>query len=168
MFILAQIFGTLMLIVNVLAMQMKDKKNIIFMLLLANLFAVFNFVFLNGYSGAIICGFAIIQTIINNFYEKKGKKLPFLLLMIFIIISIILGIFTFKGIIDILPIVCSILYSLIIVQSKERIIRILSLINIVLWLIYDLFFMAYVAAISDILVVASTLIGMYRFDFKKN
>lgn len=32
MFILAQVFGTLMLIVNVLAMQMKDKKNIIFML----------------------------------------------------------------------------------------------------------------------------------------
>lgn len=88
--------------------------------------------------------------------------------MIFIIISIVLGMFTFNGIIDILPIVCSILYSLIIVQNKERIIRILSLINIMLWLIYDLYFMAYVAAISDILVVASTLIGMYRFDFKKN
>lgn len=168
MFILAQVFGTLMLIVNVLAMQMKDKKNIIFMLLLANLFAVFNFIFLKGYSGAIICGFAIIQTLINNFYEKKGKKLPFPLLIIFIIISIVLGSLTFKNIIDILPIICSVLYSLIIVQSKEKIIRILSLINIILWLIYDFYFLAYVAAISDILVVVSTLIGMYRFDFKKN
>lgn len=69
-------------------------------------------------------------------------------------------------IMDMLQIVFSILYSLIIVQNKERIIRTLSLINIVLWLIYDLCFMAYVAAISDILVVVSTLIGMYRFDFK--
>ena len=168
MFILAQVFGTLMLIVNVLAMQMKDKKNIIFMLLLANLFAVFNFIFLKGYSGAMICGFAIIQTIINNCYENKGKKLPFLLLMIFIIISIALGLLTFKNIIDILPILCSVLYCLIIVQSKERIIRILSLINIILWLIYDFYYQAYVGAISDILVAASTLIGMYRFDFKKN
>ena len=85
---------------------------------------------------------------LDELFEEKSKK--------------------FQNTIDILPIICSVLYSLIIVQSKEKIIRILSLINIILWLIYDFYFLAYVAAISDILVVVSTLIGMYRFDFKKN
>lgn len=70
--------------------------------------------------------------------------------------------------IDILPIICSILYTITIIQDKEKNIRRISLANILLWIIYDIVCQAYTAAISDSLMTISTIIGMYRFDFKRN
>lgn len=169
MFIAAQIFGILVIISNVLAMQMKNKKQIILMFILANLFSAINFILLQSYSGAIICIFAIVQTFINKLFENKNKQVPKIVIGIYIIISIILGAITFKGYIDIVPIICSILYTVtIIIQDKEKNIRIISLINIILWILYDIVCQAYTAAISDSLMTISTIIGMYRFDYKRN
>lgn len=167
MFIVAQLFGVLTIISNVIAMQMKNKKQIIFCYILANLFSAINFVLLQSYSGAIICLFAIIQTFINNIFEKKEKKLPKIIIAIYIFISILLGAVTFRSMIDILPIICSILYTLIIIQNKEKNIRKIALINIVIWVFYDIICRAYTAAISDSITTISTLIGIYRFDIKK-
>lgn len=167
MFILAQFFGILVIIANVISMQMKDKKQIIFMFILANLFSAINFILLQSYSGAIICLFAIVQTFINRIFENKDKQVPKIVIGIYIVISIILGAITFTSYIDILPIICSILYTLTIIQDKEKNIRKVTLVNIVLWIIYDIACMAYTAAISDSLMTISTLVGMYRFDYKK-
>jgi hypothetical protein len=166
MFIIAQFFGILVLVTNVLSMQMKNKKQIIFMFILANLFASINFLLLQGYSGAIICFFSIIQTFINKVFEKQNKKVPKVVIGIYAVISIILGIITFNSFIDIVPIICSILYSLTIIQDKEKNIRKISLVNIILWVIYDVICKAYTAAISDLLMTVSTVVGMYRFDYK--
>lgn len=149
-------------------MQMKNKKQIIFMFLLANLFSAINFILLQSYSGAIICSFAIIQTFINKFFEKKEANVPKAVILLYIIISIILGAITFNNVIDILPIICSILYTITIIQDKEKNIRIISLVNILLLIIYDIVSQAYTAAIFDSLMTISTLVGMYRLDYKKN
>lgn len=147
---------------------MKNKKQIIFMFLLANLFSAINFILLQSYSGAIICSFAIIQTFINKFFEKKEANVPKAVILLYIIISIILGAITFNNVIDILPIICSILYTITIIQDKEKNIRIISLVNILLLIIYDIVSQAYTAAIFDSLMTISTLVGMYRLDYKKN
>lgn len=138
------------------------------MFLLANLFSAINFILLQSYSGAIICSFAIIQTFINKFFEKKEANVPKAVILLYIIISIILGAITFNNVIDILPIICSILYTITIIQDKEKNIRIISLVNILLLIIYDIVSQAYTAAIFDSLMTISTLVGMYRLDYKKN
>lgn len=170
MFILAQFFGILIIISNVIAMQLKEKKNIIFMFFLINVFSTINYYLLDSYSGAIICLFAIIQLLINNYFEKKGKTIPKIIIAIYIIISIILGAVTFKSIIDIIPIICSILFTLTILQEKEKNIRLITLLNVLLWISYGVICRAYTAAISDLITTISTLIGIYRFDIrgKKN
>ncbi|MDE6292887.1 MAG: YgjV family protein, partial [Bacilli bacterium] len=40
-------------------------------------------------------------------------------------------------------------------------------INMLLWIAFDLSYGAYTTVLSDFVTVISTLIGMYRFDFKK-
>lgn len=166
MFIVAQFFGILVIIANVLSMQMKNKKQIILMFVLGNLFSAINFILLQSYSGAVICFFAIIQTCINKIFENKQQQVPKIIIGIYIVISIILGVITFNNIIDILPIICSVLYTLTIIQEKEKNIRRISLVNIILWMIYDIVCQAYTATISDLLMTISTIIGMYRFDRK--
>lgn len=168
MFIIAQFFGILVLITNILAMQMKNKKQIILLFILANLFSAINFVLLGSYTGTIICIFAIIQTLINKIFENKKQQVPKMMLLLYIFISIVLGLITLNSLVDILPIICSILYTITIVQDKEKNIRKISLINIILWIIYDIVCLAYTAALSDLLTTISTLIGMYRLDYKKN
>ena len=167
-FYIAQFFGVLVIIANVLAMQMKNKKQIIFMFILVNLFSAINFLLLESYSGALICGFAIIQILINKIFENKGVKVPKDIIGIYILISIVLGGITYTSCIDVLPIICSILYTLTILQEKESNIRKISLLNILLWIIYDIIIKAYTASVSDILMTISTLIGIYRFDFRKD
>ena len=110
MFIIAQIIGILLIILNVISMQMKEKKNIVFTLLLINLLAAINLMMLGSYTGSIICFFAVIQIIINNIFERKEKEVPKVILGIYIIISIICGVITYKTIFDVLPIISSILF----------------------------------------------------------
>lgn len=167
MFILAQIFGIFVIIFNVIAMQMKHKNQIFFMLIFVSIFSALNFILLKSYSGCFICLFAIIQIIINYCLGKKNKPIPKILVGLYIIISIIIGTFTYKTYIDILPIICSILYTITILQKNEKRIRLISLINIILWIIYDFVSCAYTAGIADILTLVSTLIGIYRYDYKK-
>lgn len=165
--LLAQIIGTLVIVTNIIAMQMENKKQIIFMIVLGNFFSAISFILLNRYSGAIICLFAIAQTFINRKYEDKEQKVPNIIIGIYIIISIILGTITFKKLIDVLPIICSILFTITILQEKEKNIRIVSLINISLWLIYDILGKAYTPAISDLMMAISIITAMYRYDFNR-
>ena len=167
MFIIAQLFGILVILTNILAMQQKNKNQIIFLFILANLFSSINFILLNSYTGTTICFFAIIQTLINKIFEKKEQPVPKIVILLYIVISIILGLITFNSFVDILPIICSILYTITIIQDKEKNIRKITLINIILWIIYDVVCLAYTAALSDLLTAISTLIGMYRLDYKK-
>ena len=147
-------------------MQMKKRSQILFLFILANLFSAINFILLQGYAGAAICFFAIIQTLLNKIFENKNQPVPKIVILIYVVISIVLGAFTFKKIVDVLPIVCSILYTITIIQKEEKNIRKISLVNIILWIMYDLICLAYTAAISDLLTTISTVIGMYRLDYK--
>ena len=166
MFVAAQIFGIFIIITNVISMQMQNKKNIILFFILANSFSAINFFLLKSFSGSIICLFAILQALINRHYENV-KEIPKWLVVIYICISIVLGLLTLKKYIDIIPIICSIIYTVTIIQKQEVKIRNFALLNNILWLIYDIIYKAYTASISDIFMIISALAGMYRFDLKK-
>lgn len=168
MFIIAQIMGILVLILHVLSMQFNDKKKIILMMVLINVFSAISFILLGSVSGPLICGFAVMQAIINRYFEKRTNRVPNGIVAIYIAISIIIGVVSFNTFVDVIPTICSIMYSITILQSKEKNIRILTLINMLLWIAFDLSYGAYTTVLSDFVTVISTLIGMYRFDFKKN
>ena len=72
-FVIAQIFGIIGIIFSVLSMQMKTKKNIMLMLLGLNLASALNFLFLDSFSGSLICFFAVIETFINYLWKKFSK-----------------------------------------------------------------------------------------------
>lgn len=168
MFIVAQIIGILLIILNVISMQLKNKKNIVFVLLIINLLAAINLMMLGSYTGSIICFFAAVQVIINSFFERKNKEISKVILGFYVIISITCGVITYKTMFDILPIISSILFTITIIQKKEKNIRRIHLINMSLWVVYDFISAAYTNVISDSITLVSDLVGIYRFDIRKN
>lgn len=168
MFIIAQIVGLIASIINILTIQMKDKKNILFGFMSVNILFGINFILLQSYSGAIICFISAIQTLINYRLEIKNIEFPKWLIPIYIIVSVVCGLATYQGIVDILPVVGSVLYTISIIQKKEMNLRRITLANTILWLVYNLLVMAYTSAISEVFFLTSNLIAIYRYDIKKN
>jgi thiol:disulfide interchange protein len=165
--VLAQLFGLLAAIALICSIQMKNKKTILIFMILGNGFFVINFIILHAYSGALICLVATIQTIISYIKTNNNKDFPRFLIFLFLLIFLICGLCTYKEIVDIIPIICSILFSLLIIQKKESNIRILTIFNALTWIIYDILVGAYTATFCDIFLLISAVIAIFRYDLKK-
>ena len=166
-FVIAQIFGVLGIICSVLSMQMKTKKNIMIMLLLLNLSSALNFLFLDSISGSLVCFFAVLETFINYMFDKNNKKVPLYVVAFYVVVNIGLGLMSYKTPLDIIPVVCALLYCATVCTPKESNIRKLMFANQSLWLFYDLKVKAYMFSVSNVLTLISIIIAMYRFDYKK-
>lgn len=122
---------------------------------------------LGAYVGALTCGIVAIEIIINTILEDKGKITLKPLIILYLIISMLLGITTFSSFIDLLPIIASILFVFTLIQYKEKYVRLLILGNLTSWIIYDFFVGAYLAGISDLFVISSTIMAVIRYDIRK-
>ena len=160
-FIIAQIFGVIGIIFSVLSMQMKTKKNIMIMLLWLN------FLFLNSISGSLVCFFAVFETFLNYLFDSKNNKVPIYVIAFYVVVNLVLGFSTYNSLLDLIPIVCALIYCATICTKKESIIRKEMFVNQTLWLIYDIIVKAYMFSISNILTLISIVISMIRYDYKK-
>lgn len=166
-FIIAQIFGIIGIIFSVLSMQMKTKKNIMIMLLCLNLASALNFLFLDSISGSLVCFFGCIETIVNYLFDSKNKRVPIYIIVFYVIVNIALGLSTYHSPIDLLPIICALLYCATVCVKKESNIRKLMFANQSIWLVYDLIVKAYMFSISNVLTLVSIVIAYFRYDYKK-
>ena len=166
-FTIAQIFGITGIIFSVLSMQMKTKESIMIMFLGLNLSSALNFLFLNSITGSLIGFFAMIEIFINYLYESKNSKIPIYIIIFYVVINLILGLSAYKRFIDLIPVMCALLFCASICTKKEANIRKLMLINQPLWLIYDIIVKAYIFSICNILTIISIIISYFRFDYVK-
>lgn len=167
MFILAQILSFLGMVINMVAVQLKTKKQILLTIVISNILFVISYILLGAYVGALTCGITAVEIVINTILENKGKKTPKALIIVYLLISISIGILTWGNIVDLLPIIASILFIPTLIQAKERYVRLLILGNLIAWGSYDVIVRAYSAAISDLFVITSTVTAIYRYDIKK-
>lgn len=167
MFILAQILSFIAMAINAVAVQLKTKKQILLTIVISNLLFVISYILLKAYVGALTCGIVAIEIIINTILEDKGKSTPRPLIILYLIISIVLGIITFGNYMDLLPIIASILFIFTLRQAKEKYVRLLILGNLTSWIIYDFLVRAYLAGISDLFIISSTITAIIRYDIRK-
>ena len=146
---------------------MKTKRNIMIMLLCLNLASALNFLFLNSISGSLVCFFAVIETFINYLYDSKNKRVPLYIILFYVVVNLILGISSYNSLLDIIPIVCALLFCATVCTKNESNIRKLMFGNQSFWLVYDIIVKAYMFSISNVLTLISIIIAFYRCDYKK-
>ena len=167
MFILAQVVSLLAAGVNAIAVQQKTKVQIMLGYVVAAVLFTVSFALLGAYVGAVACLIIGIQTAISYFFEKKGvHRLPTWLIGVFLVTSLGAGVVTYQGLIDILPILGSMLYVWLLAATKEKNIRRLSALSISLWVIYDFSVAAYVMAVTDLIFLISTIVAIFRYDLR--
>ena len=164
-FIIAQILSAIALIANVIGIQLKEKKQILKVWIIAGVCFTASFIFLGAYAGAVSCLIATIQIVVNYGFERRRQKFPPTLIAVFIVASLLGGTLTYQNIYDFLPIFGALTFIWSIVQKKESRLRKITFLNIFLWIFYDFLVGAYVAFISDLIFLTSTAIAIVRFDF---
>jgi len=164
LFIAAQILSAIGFVVNTASIQFKNKKNIIFGKAISNFIYAIQYLLLGSIT-AFLTG--IVAGVRNVLFMNGTKKASIWTLIPFIIIAILIGIFTYTDLFSILPVIITMIQSYIAWQSKEKIIRYGSLIVCIMWLPYLIHIRGYVTFITTIITLISVIIAIVRYDIKK-
>ena len=169
-FIIAQWLGIITTVVALLSVQFKRMELILIGQIVSNVLVALSYWLLGGLSGAWICILAAVQTLIIFFLDRsniknKNRKKE-MLLGLFVMAYVIGTRIVYVDWRDIVAGVCAVLFVLAIVQSESGKLRIIMMVNALLWIIYDYKTKAYTNILTHGLELLSILIAMVRLDRK--
>jgi len=167
MFLAGQIVGVFVTIAAVISMQFKTMKSILAGQVVANLLLMLNCLLLSAWAGAGTGIIATVQTIVNYTFSARNKKIPVLLTVFFMILYVTSSFFTYKGIVDTLPLIAALIFAVAVMQEKASICRLLSLGNSALWLAYDICISAYTTTLTHGILLISVIVAIIRLDIKE-
>lgn len=165
---LSQVLHIIKIIIQMVAVQFKDKKNILICFIIANVLSAAGYLLLGAYTGLVACSIALIQTIIQYIYDNKNKEVPKTIIFLYIVTSCIGGMYTYKTLIDILPIISLVMNSLSLLQKDSKHVRVYTLLKYLAWIPYDAYKLAIVSLIGRLMTISSAIIGMIRFHNNEN
>ena len=165
--LISQIFGVVVCIFAVASMQTKNIKYTMLFQFICNGLGMISYVLLDGFSGFGIYLVATIQSLVFFILRKYEIKEPSWIYPIIFAAYIGCSLMTFKGALDIVPMIAALLCALALIQKKPSAYRIIILLNGSVWLIYDICIGSYGMLISHIITVASALFGITRLDILK-
>ena len=161
-----QAIGFIALALQVLSMQAKSYKTMICMTVTSECLFGLQLIFLGAFTGAATNLMAGVTNTIYYFCNKSGKKTT-VLQFCFSVLFIAVGILTWAGPISLLVIMAKVISTVAHGINKPKFIRVSRLISMPMWVIYDGIAGSIGGVINDLLVIASSLIGLFRYDRKK-
>ncbi len=162
MYYLAQFFGFLGLLAMVIALFQKSKSKMLFWVIFNCIFFSLEYLFLAAFLGM---GSNVVALGRTYLFKKKDEDKRFDSIWIYVIVMVlytIIGIFTYDGLISLMPIIAEYIYATALWQKNVDHIRYGTAIMVVIWLIYDIIVQAYPSAICDTIVLISTLISIVK------
>jgi len=148
------------------SIQMKTKeKYLYFQIIGAFSFGAY-FLLLNGYTGVLTNLLLCIQALIALYFLKKNTDIPKWVMITLFSITVLFGFFIIDRWLDLLPLLVAVTTLIIYFQSKEKMIRYLSLI-LAIWIPYAIYYNAWFSLITSVFFLVSTLIAIYRYDLRK-
>ena len=167
-YVLSQVFIIINYIFLVMTYQSKSRKNILSYNFLALIATGVSYIFLSAYSGLAMVVVAIIRNIIFIIDEKKNgksnknRKKDYVILIILYVISIISAIFTYNGILSMMSVVATMLYTYSVWQKNTKVYKALGIPIGVLWIVYNVYIFSIFGIILEVVLAISSIIGYIR------
>jgi hypothetical protein len=165
--IVPQIIGLAAVCLFLLSYQMKSRGGIIAMNLTSRILYVVQYLLLGAISGAVLDILGSVASLVagkrNAPFMKKHIRLVFVLMNTAIVGAGIGIAIANRSALDLLPIFGVLLHTGAFWLTRERVIRIVSLIGSPFWLTYNFASRAYGSALGDLLTMGSIVIALIKY-----
>ena len=156
-FLFIQLINVVAWILLVASYYREDTNKIIILQIISTILQCLHYYLLGAYIALFICAFEVVRDFL--YYKTNLDKYIFILTIPFYIIS---GIYSYKTLVDLFPILASLIdgYTF---TCKKKIVVIGAIFSYGLWVIYGIKVMSYSGAITDGLVLLSNIFVLF-FD----
>lgn len=163
MVILAQILALFAILFWVISILLKNKKNILLMQVIANGIYGIEYLLLGAFSAASMNFLSFLRLLVYYFYTSLNIKMPKWILFVFIALVLLFGIITYDGLISLLPIIITVLYTYAFWQNNLNVARIIYIVAAIIWIYYNYEVGAYVGIIGNALEIITGLISLIKY-----
>lgn len=180
-YIIGQLIGVAALIVAFISFQQKSQKHIVFFQFLSSLLFSIHFFMIGAYVGSLLNGIGILRAGVFMNKDRRWAQSK-LWLWLFILICVTAGILTCDGdlnlttwnidpsssafYISLLPVAGMIFTTLAFWIEDPAKVRRISLPSSPCWIIYNLYHHSWAGAGTELFIMTSILIAMFRYDYK--
>ena len=163
MVILAQILALFAILFWVISILLKNKKNILLMQVIANGIYGIEYLLLGAFSAASMNFLSFLRLLVYYSYTSLNIKMPKWILFVFIALVLLFGIITYDGLISLLPIIITVLYTYAFWQNNLNVARIIYIVAAIIWIYYNYEVGAYVGIIGNALEITTELISLIKY-----
>lgn len=175
--ILAQAFGIVGMLFNILVYQQKKQRGVLICQFFAALSFALNYLLLGAIIGGLLNLVGVVRALVF-YFEKRTKANSVVWLIIFIVAFAASYPLTFlvfgtpmtpkNFIIEMLPVIAMIIATVSLRLGSARAVRAFSIFSSPMWLTYNCFSGSIGAIASEILNLISIVVGIIRLDIKRN
>lgn len=165
--IIPHILGAIALIIWVISLQLSEKHKMLFLQLISNIFYGIQYVLLGLFSAASMNLVSIVRCFIFGNDSKKNKETPLWLLGVFVSAILLLAIINCKTLLDIVPIIAALFFTVSSWQKSTRVICFSCLIAAVFLAFYNFVVGAYINLAGNVFEISSAVIAIIRSYFRK-
>ena len=163
MVILAQVLASFAILFWVISILLKNKKNLLLMQVIANGIYGIEYLLLGAFSAASMNFLSFLRLLVYYFYALLNIKMPKWILFVFIALVLLFGIITYDGLISLLPIIITVLYTYAFWQNNLNVARIIYIVAAIIWIYYNYEVGAYVGIIGNALEITTGLISLIKY-----
>ncbi len=160
------IFSVLAFLAVIVSICIKDRKKSLYVQSLNCLFEAIYDVIINAYTGATLSIINLIRTFIFIQKDKIKKLIYFFVLLIFLAIIIINCIFTWSGLISLLPTIGSMIRLYCLWQDNMKFVRISGITTGILYGLYYLYYRSWFLVLGYIILLIVGICTVYKNDIK--
>ncbi len=159
---MAQFLGLIYALFLLLSLFGKNTKQILFMQTISFLFKTIHYYLLGGLSGFVTSFISMIRNLI--FYRIKEN---YIISICFIFVYILIGIITFNTFFSLLPVIATIVYTIIINYNNPKYLRYGMFLTSITWLIYNIYINSYSGIFIQIVMIITNIVAIIKLDKKK-
>ena len=163
MYILSQVCAIIAMIVLGSTYIIKNKKQILFLCIFSSCMYALQYFFLEAYTGMIINILGIVRAVCFYTYSRIGKKNTLLNLILLELMFVIGTIFTWDGLISLLPLCGLIIFTYATWHKDVKVYKWLVLPVSVFWIIYNALVGSIVGFISESILVVVGIVGLFLY-----
>lgn len=164
MYIFSQIIVILAYIVLGVGFLKKEKIQILIFSTIFSCLILIQYILLNAYTGILACIINIIRNLLFILNIKRNKENSKAELVVLCTMAILCGIFLYQSLLDICPIVLTVVGIYSYWNKKTKVLRICNIICSLCYMIYAIPINSIVTILCEIYLIVTTIIGIVKYE----